>query len=99
MPLITLGNAFTAPKQRPKAYKAKDAAFAVGGNRGFYIASLPRSYPSTPQQRRVRETASYCKIQKGMKKSDLQIAMVKCVGPRMRGETIPDNVKKELNLG
>ncbi len=71
-------------KSRPKAYKARDAAFTVGGNRGFVLASLPREYPTTSQQRKVRDVAATCGIRKGMSKADLQRAMVECVGPKMR---------------
>lgn len=70
-------------KGRPKAYKASDAAYPVGGNRGYVLASLPRDYPTTPQQRKVRETAHACGIHKGISKSALQKAMVDCVGPKM----------------
>jgi hypothetical protein len=75
---------FVGPKRRPAAYRARDAAYPTGGNAGFYIASLPRPYPLTPQQRKVRDTAKDCGIHKGITKSQLQTAMVDCVGPRMR---------------
>lgn len=84
MALISIGSAFSAPKRRPQVYKAKDAAYPTGGNRGFYIASLPRPYPLTSQQKKVKTVAIDCKLKKGMKKSDLQTAMVDCVGPKMR---------------
>lgn len=77
-----LGQGFYV-KRRPKAYKAKDAAYTVGGNRGFVIASLPGPYPITSQQKKVRDTARGCGIKKGMSKSELQKAMVDCVGPKM----------------
>jgi hypothetical protein len=80
----SLTGVFTSPKRRPKAYKAKDAPYMVGGNRGFYIASLPRPYPLTPQQKKVKEVAKACGIKKGMSKADLMKAMVDCVGPKMR---------------
>ena len=83
MPLISMSQ-FTAPKRRPKSYKARDAAYAVGGNPGFYIASRPRPYPTTPQQRKVQEAAEKCGIKSGMSKKDLQIAMKECVGPALR---------------
>lgn len=84
MSLISIGSAFSAPKRRPKVYKARDAAYPTGGNRGFYIASLPRPYPLTSQQRKVKTVAADCNIKKGISKSDLQKAMVDCVGPKMR---------------
>ena len=84
MALISLSGAFSAPKRRPKAYKARDAAYTVGGNRGYYIAGLPRPYPLTPQQRKVKEVAEKCAISKGISKANLQKAMKDCVGPAMR---------------
>lgn len=83
MALISISQ-FTAPKRRPKAYKARDAAYIVGGNAGFYIASRPRPYPMTPQQKRVKNVAEECGIKSGIKKADLQTKMKECVGPKMR---------------
>ena len=71
-------------KARPKAYKAKDAAFTVGGNAGFVLAKRPRDYPMTAQQRKVRDAAKGCGIKHGMSKAELQKAMVDCVGPKLR---------------
>ena len=76
--------AFTAPKRRPKAYKARDAAYTVGGNPGYYIASRPRPYPMTRQQAKVASVARECGIRPGITKSDLQTKMKDCVGPKMR---------------
>lgn len=75
---------FVGPKRRPKQYRAVDAPFPVGGNAGFYIASRPRPYPLTAQQRRVRTVAAECGIKKGMDKRTLMSTMVDCVGPHMR---------------
>jgi len=75
---------FVGPKRRPKPYRAVDAPYPVGGNAGFYIASRPRPYPLTSQQRRVRDTARECGIHKGIAKRELMNAMVECVGPHMR---------------
>lgn len=71
-------------KNRPKSYKAKDAAYAVGGNAGLFIAMPPRDYPLTKQQIKVKETAEKCGITAGIKKADLQKKMKECVGPAMR---------------
>jgi len=71
-------------KRRPSAYKAKDAAYTVGGNAGYVLANRPGPYPLTSQQKKVRDTASGCGIKKGISKSALQKAMVDCVGPKMR---------------
>jgi len=84
MAIISLSGAFTAPKRRPKSYRAVDAPYQVGGNRGYYIAALPRPYPINAPQRRVRDAARECGIKKGMSKRDLMNAMVDCVGPRMK---------------
>jgi len=84
MALISIGSAFSGPKRRPKAYKARDAAYVVGGNRGFFISSLPRPYPRTSQQKRVATVAEQCGIKKGIAKAELQRKMVDCVGPAMR---------------
>lgn len=75
---------FVGPKRRPSQYRAVDAPYPVGGNAGFYIASRPRPYPLTSQQRKVRDVASTCGIKKGMDKRALMTAMVECVGPKMR---------------
>ena len=75
---------FTGLKRRPARYKASDAAYPTGGNRGGYIAWLPKQYPITSQQRKVRDIAHACGIKPGMNKAELQKAMVECVGPKMR---------------
>jgi len=70
-------------KRRPGRYKAKDAAFAVGGHKGGYVAFFPRAYPTNAPQRKVREVARKCGIKPGISKSELQKLMVECVGPAM----------------
>jgi len=84
MALISVSGAYSAPKRRPKAYKARDAAYITGGNRGYYIAALPRPYPLTRQQAKVKAVAIECGIHSGIKKADLQTKMKDCVGPKMR---------------
>jgi len=79
MAIISLAAGFTAPKRRPKSYKARDAAYAVGGNNGYYIASLPRPYPMNGPQRKIAALADLCKITKGIKKAELQTQMKGCV--------------------
>lgn len=83
MSIVNLSG-FTALKRRPRSYTARDAAFSVGGNGGYYIASRPRKYPRTRQQQRVAEVAERCGIKKGISKRELQTKMVDCVGPAMR---------------
>lgn len=82
--LVSGSRLFTGLKRRPKRYKARDAAFPTGGNRGGYIAWLPREYPMTSQQRKVATVAHDCGIRPGIGKAELQKAMVECVGPKMR---------------
>ena len=84
MAIISLSGAYSAPKRRPKSYKARDAAYPTGGNRGYYIAALPRPYPTTPQQAKVKRVAEECKVSAGITKSDLQTKMKECIGPKMR---------------
>ena len=84
MALISLSMGYSDPKRRPAVYKARDAAYPTGGNNGFYIAALPRPYPMTRQQTKVKSVAHECGISKGMSKADLQRKMVDCVGPKMR---------------
>ena len=85
MALISLRE-FTAPKARPRRYKAKDAAYAVGGNTGYYIASRPRPYKMTPQQKKVKKVAEECGIKRGMNKADLMTKMIDCIKPKMQKE-------------
>jgi len=71
-------------KNRPGPYKAKDAAYRVGGNRGFFVALPPSKYPLTAPQRKVKEVAEKCGIKSGISKAELQKKMKDCVGPAMR---------------
>ena len=66
-------------KSRPKRYRASDAPYAVGGNKGMVLARLPREYPLTPQQRKIKEVAKACGLHKGMSKSELMRAMKECI--------------------
>lgn len=84
MAIISLSGAFSAPKRRPKQYKARDGAYPVGGNRGYYIAALPRPYPMTSQQSKVKRVADECNIKPGISKSALMTAMKSCVSQKMR---------------
>lgn len=83
MAIISLSG-YSAPKRRPSVYKARDAAYAVGGNNGYYIAARPKPYPMTRQQAKVKSVAHDCGIKKGVSKAELQKQMVDCVGPKMR---------------
>ncbi len=70
-------------KGRPKAYESD--GMTVGGHGGFVLASKPRDYPLTSQQRKVRDVAEECGIKTGISRADLRHKMVDCVGPKMRG--------------
>jgi len=70
-------------KRRPSRYKAKDAAYAVGGHSGGYVAFFPGPYPTTSQQAKVRKIARECGIKPGISKAELQKQMIECVGPAM----------------
>lgn len=72
-------------RKRPAPYTAVGAAYRTGGNKGYYLASFPKTYPRTRQQRKVAEVAQACGIVRGMSKAALQRAMVECVKPRMMG--------------
>lgn len=81
--IVSGSRLFSGLKARPKRYKASGAAFATGGNRGGYIAWLPRPYPRTSQQKKVASIARECGIKAGISKADLQTKMIDCVGPKM----------------
>ena len=84
MAIISLSGAYSAPKRRPRPYKARDAAYQVGGNPGYYIAARPRPYPMTSQQRKVKEAARACGIRPGITKKELQEKMKGCIPDQMR---------------
>lgn len=84
MPVFENMTDFFYPKTRPDEYKAEDAAYAVGGNKGGgVLASYPSDYPKTPQQEAVGKIAKACGIKKGIDKADLQRKQEDCVGPAM----------------
>ena len=68
-----------SPRRRPKQYRAADAPYAVGGNKGWYMSSFPRAYPITRQQQRVKDAAKACGLRKGMSKRDAMTAMKECI--------------------
>lgn len=78
MSIVSLAD-FSKLKSRPSRYHAKDAPYATGGNRGFYIASLPKPYPKNKPQKIVSALADLCKITAGMSKKDLMTGMKECV--------------------
>ena len=70
---------FTGLKKRPSRYKARDAAYPTGGNKGSYIAWLPREYPKNKPQRIITALAKECGIKPGMSKAELQKIMKECI--------------------
>jgi hypothetical protein len=66
-------------RSRPSSYKARDAAYRVGGHGGVYLAMYPRPYPKTRQQQRIGDAARSCGIKAGMSKAQLQTAMKECI--------------------
>lgn len=78
----SLGRGFYV-KARPASYQSD--GMTVGGNKGWVISSLPRSYPKTAQQKKVGNVAAECGIRKGISRAELRKKMIDCVGPKMRG--------------
>lgn len=78
MSIVSLAD-FSKLKSRPARYKAKDAPYATGGNRGFYIAALPKPYPKNAPQRIIGKLAETCGIKSGMSKTDLMNKMKDCL--------------------
>ena len=51
---------------------------------GFVLSRLPKAYPLTSQQRRVKDAAAACGIKPGISRSALVTAMRTCVSGKMR---------------
>jgi hypothetical protein len=64
-------------KRRPRAHKLE--GITTKTHAGFVIASYPRDYPKTAQQKKVGEAAKSCGIKKGMSRSALVTAMRTCI--------------------
>lgn len=75
--IISMGS--LVKRTRPRRYKAKDAPYPVGGNSGIYLASFPRPYPKTSQQRKIGDAARACGIKAGISKGELMKAMKECI--------------------
>lgn len=69
-------------KQRPGPHRLGN--IITKRNPGFVLARLPKHYPITSQQRKVREVAENCGIKPGISRNDLVDKMRTCVGPKMR---------------
>ena len=64
-------------KRRPRAHKLE--GITTKTHPGYVIASYPRDYPMTSQQRKVRDAAKTCGIKKGMSRGDLVNKMRTCI--------------------
>lgn len=51
---------------------------------GFVLSRLPKDYPITAQQKRVRDAARECGIKPGMSRSALVTAMKTCIPEKLR---------------
>lgn len=52
--------------------------------KGFRISTMPKAYPLTGQQKKLRGVLEECGVKKGISKAELQKAMIDCVGPKMK---------------
>jgi len=64
-------------KRRPKSHRLE--GITTSTHPGYVIASYPRDYPLTSQQKKVRDAARTCGIKKGMSRKALVDAMVDCI--------------------
>jgi len=45
----------------------------------LYARKLPKKYPATPQQQKLREALEYCGIKKGISRAELLDKMKNCI--------------------
>ncbi len=64
-------------KGRPKAHRLE--GITTRQHAGFVLSRLPKEYPLTSQQRRVKEAAKSCGIHTGISRSALVTAMKDCI--------------------
>jgi hypothetical protein len=64
-------------KTRPKAHRLE--GITTKQHAGFVLARLPKSYPMTSQQRKVKDAARSCGIHTGISRSALVTAMRDCM--------------------
>jgi hypothetical protein len=67
-------------KSRPKAHRLE--GITTRQHAGFVLSRLPKEYPLTAQQRRVKEAAKSCGIHTGMSRSALVTAMKDCISSK-----------------
>lgn len=68
-------------KRSPKAHKLED--ITTTDHHRVVLASFPKPYPKTSQQKKVSAVARECGLKKGMNRRDLVHKMIDCVGPKM----------------
>ncbi len=64
-------------KGRPKPHRLE--GITTRQHAGFVLSRLPKDYPITAPQRRVRDAAHACGIHGGMSRSALVTAMRDCI--------------------
>ncbi len=64
-------------KGRPKAHRLE--GITTRQHAGFVLSRLPKAYPLTSQQRRVKDAAKACNIHTGISRSALVTAMKDCI--------------------
>ena len=64
-------------KNRPGPHRLE--GMTTKRNPGFVLARLPKAYPLTAPQKRIKEVAAACGIKAGMSRSALVTAMRTCV--------------------
>jgi len=64
-------------KGRPKAHRLE--GITTRQHAGFVLSRLPKEYPLTAPQRRVKDAAKACGIHTGMSRSALVTAMKDCL--------------------
>ncbi|KKK50644.1 hypothetical protein LCGC14_3122980 [marine sediment metagenome] len=69
-------------KGRPKAHRME--GITTRQHAGFVLSRLPKDYPITAPQRRVRDAAAACGIKTGMSRAALVTAMKDCIPSKLR---------------
>jgi hypothetical protein len=64
-------------KNRPGPHRLE--GMTTKRNAGFVLARLPKDYPLTAPQKKVRDAAASCGIKAGMSRSALVTAMRTCI--------------------
>ncbi len=67
-------------KSRPKPHRLE--GITTRQHAGFVLSRLPKDYPLTAPQRRVKDAAKACGIHTGMSRSALVTAMKDCISTK-----------------